>query len=93
MQPIQIPTRLGEPMHILFWPADEIVPMIAGLVIGIVIEQALICFLIGMFVAKLYGRFRDNHPDGYLRHMFFHWGFGFTKCPSMINPFIKRLIP
>lgn len=40
-----------------------------------------------------YRKFRDNHPDGYLKHLFYHWGLYFCKSKSMRNPFIKQYIP
>ena len=85
--------RADDPLHILLWSIDELVPMIAGLVIGMIVSQALICFLIGMAVSSLYKRFRDSHADGYLEHLFYNYGFGFTRSQSMVNPCIKRFFP
>lgn len=93
MKPVKIPSRVDEPPHILLWSADEMLPMLMGLGIGIVIGQAMICFLIGLVVTKLYARFRDNHPDGFLLHLIYWSGFLHTKARSMLNPFVRRYLP
>src|SRR5699024_11097638 len=71
MEPVAIPRRIDDPPHILLWSADEILPMMFGLVIGIIFKQALLCFLIGFAVTNLYKRFRDDHADGVLLHMLY----------------------
>ena len=53
----------------------------------------LICVVIGAITTNLYKRFRDLHPDGFLMHIAYHYGFGFSRSASMINPFIKNLLP
>lgn len=93
MKPVRIPRRVDDPPHLLLWSADELVPMLLGLVIGIVIQKALICFLIGLAVTKLYARFRDNHPDGFLLHIIYWCGFLHTKARSMKNPFVRQYLP
>ena len=93
MKPTEIPVRADDPLHVLLWSIDELIPMVAGLMIGMIIRQALLCFLVGMAVSSLYRRFRDSHADGYLEHLFYHYGFGFSRSKSMVNPFIKRFFP
>lgn len=93
MKPVHIPTRADEPPHLLLWSADEVLPIVGGLSIGILIGQVLICVVMGAVVTNLYRRFRDLHPDGYLMHLAYHFGFGFSRSPSMLNPFIKTLLP
>ena len=93
MQPIEIPTRLDDPQQLLLWSADEIVPMILGLLFGMMIEKAFICFCAGYAVTHLYRRFRDNHADGFLIHIFYHFGFEFGTSKKLVNPYIKRFFP
>ena len=93
VQPVRIPTRADDLPHMLLWSADEIMPIIGGLGIGIVLDQVLICVVIGAITTNLYKRFRDLHPDGFLMHLAYHYGFGFSCSASMINPFIKNLLP
>ena len=93
MKPTKIPGWIDQPPHLLSWSADELVPMILGLTIGVVIGKALVCFLIGVGITNLYRRFRDNHPDGYLLHMIYWAGFIMTKAKSMKNPYVRRYLP
>lgn len=93
MQPTLIPTHVDDPQHLLLWSADEVVPIVLGLVFGMIIQKALICLLIGIAITHQYRKFRDNHPDGYLKHLFYHWGLYFSQSKSLRNPFVKRYIP
>lgn len=93
MKPVKLPRRVDEPPHLLLWSADEIVPMILGLTIGMMIGQALMLFLAGLLITNLYRRFRDNHPDGYLLHMLYRWGVPVTRASSFKNPFIRKYFP
>ena len=93
MEITKIPTHVDDPQHLLLWSADEVVPILVGLIFGMIIQKALICLLIGLVVTHQYRKFRDNHPDGYLKHVFYHWGLYWCNAKSMRNPFIKHYIP
>lgn len=91
---VELPVRVDEPLHLLLWSIDEIAPMLLGLVVGMMIGKALICFLIGFCITKLYILFRDNHADGYLLHLIYWYGFlPSSKSKSLINPYIRKLLP
>lgn len=47
MQPTYIPTHVDDPQHLLLWSADEVVPIVLGLVFGMIIQKALICLCAG----------------------------------------------
>lgn len=93
MKPVHIPRRIDEPPHLLLWSADELAPMLIGLVVGLVLGKALICTLAGFLVTNLYRRFRDSRPDGYLLHMIYWSGLLPSKARSLVNPFIRRFFP
>lgn len=93
MQPTRIPVHADEPPHFLLWAADEIAPIILGFGFGIMLGQIFVLTLLGLIVAHIYKRFRDQHADGFLFHYLYWRGLGFTKSPSMINPFIRKLFP
>ena len=93
MQPVEIPQRVDDPVHLLLWSLDEMAPIILGLVGGIAVNQAMFGVVIGMVVSNFYRRYRDNHPDGYLLHMTYRAGFNFSRAPTMVNPFIRRFLP
>ena len=93
MQITEIPTHVDDPQHLLLWSADEAIPIILGLVFGMVIQKALLCLLAGIAVTHQYRKFRDTHPDGYFRHLLYDWGLYFSPAKSLRNPFITHYIP
>lgn len=93
MEQVRIPVRADDPPHLLLWSADEILPIVFGLGLGILVNQVLICVVVGIFITNQYKRFRDSHADGYLMHLVYAYGFGFSKSKTMINPFIHTLLP
>ncbi|MFC0179533.1 type IV conjugative transfer system protein TraL [Thorsellia kenyensis] len=68
MKLIDIPQHIDEPPHFLFWSADEVAPLFIGIVFGILTGQALTLTVIGFLITKVYRRYRDGRPDGYLLH-------------------------
>lgn len=93
MQPVRIPRRCDDPIHLLLWSLDEMLPLLLGLTIGVLLGKALICSVIGMAMTNLYRRFQDLHPRGYLNHLLYWYGFMSFKAKSMKNPFVKRYLP
>jgi len=93
MKETRIPIRQDRPPSVLLWEADELAPVMLGITIGIFIEQLLICTGFALLLTSAYRKFRDNHPDGYLLHMIYSWGYLPTKARSLVNPFVKRFFP
>lgn len=73
MEPVNIPSYIDDPPHFLLWSADEMAPILLGLVIGIFTGNALVLCLLGLVTTKLYRRFRDGRPDGFILHAIY-WG-------------------
>ena len=82
MKPVHIPRHIDDPQQFLLWSADEIMPIVLGLLFGMMIGKALICTLIGFVVMHQYRKFRDNHSDGYLQHAAYEWGFMPSSAPK-----------
>ena len=93
MQPVQIPTRCDDPIHVLIWSLDELAPMFIGLVVGMAFGQAMIGVAIGLLITNFYKKYRDSHADGYLIHIAYWAGMLFTKARLMVNPYIRRFYP
>ena len=89
---IKLSTRVNDPPFLLMWSVDELAPLLVGLVVGIMIEKAAICTLIGYALTTVYRRFRDSKPDGYFLHLFYSFGYP-ARGRTMVNPYIKRLMP
>lgn len=93
MEPVEIPSHVDDPPHVLLWSADELAPVAIGLVMGVLTGNAFILTALGLVIAKLYRRFRDNHPDGFFLHVLYWFGLWPTKTRTMPNPYIRRFLP
>jgi len=92
MEPIKIPRYIDDSPQLLFWKADEAVPFILMLCVGIMIDHLGICLVIGYFFVKLFRKFRDNNPDGYVMHLMYWCGFMPFKSRIIPNAFSRRFI-
>jgi len=93
MEPVQIPKMIDDPPHVLLWSADEMAPVALGLVIGMFTGNALVLTLLGLAVTKLYRRYRDGHPDGYMLHGLYWTGLMPMKVIGATNPYIRSYLP
>ncbi len=93
MKPVKIPQRIDDPPHLLLWRADELAPLLLGLVFGVLLGQVLVCTFLGFVVTHVYKRFRDHRPDGYLLHGLYWLGFYISRAPSLRNPFVRSYLP
>ena len=92
MRPVYMPRHLDEPMTVLMWPADEMIPIIACLSVGILIQQKLICLIIGIVAMRFFRKMKEGNPDGYLLHALYWHGFVGGGARTMPNPFIREYI-
>lgn len=95
MEPVKIPRRVDEPPHLLLWSMDEILPLLIGLVMGVMIDKLGVCLVVGFIITKLYSKYRDSRPDGYLLHIIYWMGVPATRRKARIfkNPFVRRYFP
>lgn len=89
----EIPRHIDEPPQVLLWSAEELAPVAFGLAIGMIIGQALVLTVLGLAIAKIYRRFSDGNPDGYLLHALYWAGFMPSKSKTVPNPFARRYLP
>nr|WP_083848865.1 type IV conjugative transfer system protein TraL [Pseudomonas luteola] len=93
MKAITIPTRCDDPLHVLIWSLDELVPIGVGLLFGMAIGKALLCGAIGYAVTFLYQKYKDGHADGYLIHIAYWMGAIPSTSKTLLNPFARRVLP
>ena len=93
MEPVAIPKTIDDPIHLLLWSADEIVPFMVCMLTGMLIDQFIPALAIGVIAVKFYRRFRDNRPDGYTLHAIYWLGLLPSKAITIPNPFIRRFSP
>lgn len=93
MEPLKLPTHVDEPQMVFFWSADEIVPALIIFTLGFLAQQALLFSLIALASAKLFRRYRDSHPDGFLLHFVYWCGFLGERGLTIRNPYRRRYLP
>lgn len=92
MKPLQVPTHIDEPKQYLLWSVDEIVPIGSMMFVGVVVKQLLVCLVIGLLLSRLYRRYKDSRPDGYLLHMLYWTGLLPENVRSFPSPFRRFFI-
>ena len=93
MEPVAIPQSIDDPIHILLWSADEIVPFMVSMLTGMLIDQFIPGLALGLIAVKFYRRFRDNRPDGYTLHALYWVGLLPSRAQTIPNPYIRRFLP
>ena len=94
MKPIRMPRDLDDQMYILFWSADELLPGLAVFIVGVLVNQKLVCLLISIIATKLFRKLKEGSQDGYLIHVAYWLGLiGSGKSHTMPNPFIREFVP
>ncbi|WGS85101.1 type IV conjugative transfer system protein TraL [Methylomonas sp. UP202] len=93
MEPVAIPQAIDNPIHILLWSADEIVPFMVCMLTGMLIDHFIPALVIGLIAVKFYRRFRDNRPDDYTLHALYWLGLLPSQAMTIPNPYIRRFLP
>ena len=88
MEPVAIPKTIDDPIHLLLWSADEIVPFMVCMLTGMLIDQFIPALALGVIAVKFYRRFPDNRPDGYTLHAIDWLGLLPSKALTIPNPFL-----
>ena len=92
MQAIRMPRNCDDQMYILFWSADELLPGLSIFVVGILINQKLICLLLALIITKLARKIKEGKPDGFLLHSAYWYGLAGSKSYVMPNAFIREFV-
>lgn len=90
MEQIEMPRFTDDPPTVLLWSIDELVPLIAGLVLGMQAGQALFFTTLGFLCMHIYRKYMDRSPDGYILHMLYWHGFSLSSGRTVPNPFIRE---
>ena len=93
MEPIQLPRHIDDPVTLLIWSADEFVPFMLILLLGVLMGQLLIALVVAIPSLKAYRTLRDNRPDGFALHALYWFGLLPTRARTLPNPYIRRFLP
>jgi conjugal transfer pilus assembly protein TraL len=92
MKMLTLPRHIDAPKQILIWEFDEIVPILTALCFGVIIEQALLTTVAGIALARMYRKYKDTRPDGYVYHALYWWGFWPSNARTMVMPYRRLFI-
>ena len=91
--PTTIPQGIDDPPQILFWKATELMPVMLGLVAGMILDRATIMTAIGVGFVYVYRRACESRPDGAFLHFAYWWGLIPLSARTLPNPFCRVWLP
>lgn len=68
MRQIDVPQTLDDPPIVLIFDAHQLGIVIGGMALGILVEQLIIMTIVGAVVSKIYTKYSDGKPAGFVRH-------------------------
>lgn len=71
----------------MLWSADELIPLLTCLGIGILTDHFFIMLLVGIGLWRVLRRYKDSRPDGYLLHAVYWSGLPVGRSRLFVNPF------
>lgn len=83
MRSVPIPRYIDAPAQLFFWELDELLILSFMFGCGIIAGgfNSLIGIAVGMFMVRMFRRYKDRGLPGQLQHLA-HW-----KCIFNLNPF------
>lgn len=85
--------RLDDPIRILYWTVDEALLLFLPPIIGVVVDYALSCLILGIGGFFLIRKIKKKFGGGTLKHMMY-WYFphNFMKLPKTPPSFIRHYL-
>jgi conjugal transfer pilus assembly protein TraL len=94
MKALRMPRNLDDQLYVLFWSADELVPGMTIFVLGVLINQKLICLVLALVITRLFRRMKEGNPDGFLLHIGYWFGLiNQRRAYSMPNALVREFVP
>jgi conjugal transfer pilus assembly protein TraL len=91
---LRMPRDLDDQMYVLFWTTDELLPGLSIFVLGVLINQKLICLVAALLMTKAFRRLKEGNPDGFLLHLGYWYGvIADRRAYTMPNAFIREFVP
>ena len=83
MQYVRVPKMVNELMQIGFWEVDEAALMVAGVILGIMVDMLITGFICGVFLSGIFAKYKQGKNRGFLLHYLYWHGL----LPLKNNPF------
>ncbi len=94
MKPVIIPSLIDDFPQVMLWSVDEIVPVMLGMLAGVLLNQAVLGLLFGLIIAKIYKKIKAGKNDGFLAHLLWRYIFiQIFKGKAFVEPLLKRMKP
>lgn len=87
---LSLPRAIDDPPQLMLWSADELMPMLTCVGIGIMINHFFVMLFVGVALWRLLRRFKDSRPDGYMLHFVYWLGLVLSRSRVLPNPFRRR---
>lgn len=88
----RIPNYLDDPQQVLFWEFDEFILLSISFAVGILVDHLGMLIAGGLFLIRLYKKFKDRQSNGFLLHVLY-WNAGINakaSAPTSVPlPFIR----
>lgn len=93
MDTIDLPQHIDDPLPLLLWTTADLGPVYVALMLGLFLDQEVVCVSISLVLVHFYHRYRDNRPDGFLIHVAYWLGLLGGRGYSLINPYRRLFTP
>ncbi|MBZ9574493.1 type IV conjugative transfer system protein TraL [Modicisalibacter sp. MOD 31.J] len=87
---MELPRTIDEPPQLMLWSADELIPLMSCVGIGIITDHFMIMLFVGIVLWRVLRRYKDSRPDGYLLHMVYWTGLPIGSSRIFVNPFRRH---
>jgi len=88
-----LPKGIDDPLQILLFRIDDLLPFLIALFVGVLTEQLTGCLLCGLLLVRVFRRFRENRLEGWLQHQLYWLGLWPLAGRTLRNPFQRRYVP
>lgn len=82
----RLPKRINEPLTLIFWPIHYVLMPLMCVGFGIIIDQTIPLFVVGMIWFFLIKFLETRFPKGFLNHFLYWSGFAFHIKESKMMP-------
>lgn len=89
-QQLTLPRTVDDPPQLMLWSADELIPMLTCIGLGILIDHFFTLLVSGVVLWRVLRRYKDSRPDGYMLHAVYWTGLVLSRSRVLPNPF-RRL--
>lgn len=88
----KIPRYLDSPRQLFFWEIDEVIPLLACIGVGLVMEFLGYSILIGLVLTKIVKALKRGKIEGVMFHLAHYYGVMQMKANKKRNIFENKLV-